>query len=85
MLIKIFKKQDRIKCIFLILYGRKNKCRGFGFGKRNGIYKNNDFVPGPGAYEKNQNKESKDLSPSSTTFGRSPRNVRHNTSPLGPG
>lgn len=28
----------------------KNTCRGFGFGQKNGIYKTNYDVPGPGAY-----------------------------------
>lgn len=37
--------------MFFILF-RKNSSRGFGFGERNGIYKTNDFVPGPGAYTK---------------------------------
>jgi hypothetical protein len=87
MLTKRLNSRERSKRI-TFSYFSKNNCKGFGFGERNGIYKNNNFVPGPGAYHSQSNlneyRNIQELS-SSTTFGKSPRGFNISTCPLGPG
>lgn len=80
----MFESQRGRKMYAFYLWFRKNNCRGFGYGERNAIYKVDGDVPGSGAYKENK-PESSRLSPTSSTFGKSPRQVHHATSPLGPG
>lgn len=64
----------------------KNTCRGFGFGEKNVIYKSSNNVPGPGSYyEENSSDKKFRTSPTSSTFGKSPRNMVSKSNPLGPG
>ncbi len=67
------KNKGHKKCIFLNNIFRKNKCRGFGYGQKNGIYKTKDFVPGPGSYCSVEKSPEKSPSQAKSTFGKSVR------------